>query len=214
MNPSLTSVTIVQRRALLVRIAGIGLASGIGAGMALLATARLGFSALLGDLTLYVVMLGAGWFTGRVLDGELLRLGASSPGARDWLILPVGFAVLYTAGVDALDTLLVDVTLTGAWLVPSLGLAIVAALLGGILGLRLRQLFVGTRTAPVVALCGVIVAVLIVGAINLLAWYGARTHAAGAANPLMLVGVWSGYFVPALWLTPVAAFALWPTVRA
>ena len=174
---------------LILRIVLIGLISGIGTGVALLVFARVG--ALLGDAGFYLVMAGGGWFTGKALARAL----ALDERRGQWL--GGAFALAYAAGVEPLNALLVDASLTGEWLLPGLWLgAIAAALAGGtarIVGRDSLRHIAGT------AAVGIVVMAAIVAAVNLAVGSGA-----------LLAGVWAIYFVPALWVPPVTYFCLKP----
>jgi hypothetical protein len=171
------------------RIVLLGLISGIGTGAALLVFAR--FGALLGDAGFYLVMAGGGWFTGKALARAL----ALHDNRGQWL--GGAFALAYAAGVDPLNALLVDASLTGEWLLASLWLsAIAAALASGTTWIVNRA---PLQHMAVAALVGVAVMAGIVAAVNVIIGSGA-----------LLAGVWAIYLVPALWLPPVTYFCLKP----
>ncbi len=195
-------------RAFLLRIFLIGLVSGIGTGAALLFLARSGFGALLGDAGLYLAVAAAGWFTGQAIEAALQRHGIAAPAERERMLLPVGLAAGYALAISPLNALLVDALLTGDWLVPGLWLTIVCAVLGGGFAWALARRGAMTRGLPASALIAVLAMAVIVGAVNLLAWWGGRDYAGGDPSPLMLAGVWAIYLVPALWLPSVAAGAM------
>lgn len=186
---------MTQPGLLLPRIALLGLISGVGAGVALLIFARAGLGALLGDAGFYLVMAGVGWFTGRALH-ERLALPE-----KERVILSAAFALAYAAGAEKLDTLLVEVSLTGAWGLPALWLGAVVALLAACIAWTAGAPRTPRGLVPA-ALVGVAAMALIVAAVNLLVALAAPT-----------AGVWAIYFVPALWLPVVTYFCLKPLAQ-
>ena len=201
---------MTQHRRLSLRLFLIGLVSGVGTGAALLFLARSGFGAILGDAGLYVGMAGAGWFTGQAIEAALQRHGVAAPAERERMSLPIGLAAGYALAISPLNALLVDALLTGDWLVPGLWLAAVCAVLGGGFAWALARRGVATRGIAVSASVAVLAMSAIVGAVNLLAWWGGRDYAGGDPTALMLAGVWAIYFVPALWLPALTHFCLKP----
>ena len=169
----------------------IGLLSGIGTGAALLAFERTGVSALLGDAGFYLVMAGGGWFTAKALAR------AFALDDKRGQFLGGAFALAYAAGVEPLDALLVDASLTGAWTLPGLWLgAVVAALACGMAWIVGRT---SLRQTAAAAALGIAAMAAIIAAVNLIIGSG-----------VLLAGVWAIYFVPALWLPPVTYFCLKP----
>lgn len=201
---------MTQHRRFFSRIFLIGLVSGIGTGAALLFLARSGFGGLLGDAGLYLAMAAAGWFTGQAIEAALQRHGVSAPVERERLIVPLGLAAGYALAISPLNALLVEALLTGDWLVPALWLAMVCAVLGGGFAWALARRGTATRGLPASALIAVLAMAVIVGAVNLLAWWGGRDYAGGDPTPLMLAGVWAIYLVPAPWLGTLTYFCLKP----
>lgn len=191
---------MTQHQRLTVHLARIGLISGIGTGVALLVYMRTGFAALLGDAGFYLLLAGAGWFTGQAI-APLLGIDPE----RRRQILCVAFALGYAAGVAPLDTLLVEVSLTGDWLVPSLWLAAVSAMLAGALAWSVGQ---RDERLSASAAIGVAAMAAIVTAVNLLIWFSAGWSA--PFDSLLFAGVWLIYFVPAIWLPVVTYFSLQP----
>lgn len=181
---------------LLPRIALLGPISGVGAGVALLIFARAGLGALLGDAGFYLVMAGVGWFTGRALH-ERLELPE-----KERVVLSAAFALAYAAGAEKLDTLLVEVSLTGAWELPALWLSVVVALLAASIAWTAGASR-DPRRLVLAAMIGVAAMALIVAAVNLLVALAAPT-----------AGVWAIYFVPALWLPAVTYFCLKPLAQS
>jgi hypothetical protein len=167
------------------RIILLGLLSGIGTGAALLVFARVG--ALLGDAGFTLVMAGGGWFTGKALA----RMFALDDRRGQWM--GGAFGLAYAAGVEPLNALLVDASLTGEWVLPSLWLGAVAAALAGGMAWIVGQ--TSLRQIAIAGLVGIAVMAGIVAAVNLVVTLGA-----------LLAGVWAIYFVPALWL-PVVVVA-------
>ena len=201
---------MTQHRRLFLRLFLIGLVFGVGTGAALLFLSRAGFAAILGEAGLYVGIAGAGWFTGQAMEAALQRHGIPAPAERQRMFLPGGLASGYALAISPLNALLVEVLLTGEWLMPAVGLAAVCAGLGGGLAWALARR--GTATRGMAASAGVAVLAMaaIVGVVNLLAWWGGRDYAGGDPTPLMLAGVWAIYFVPALWLPVLTYFCLKP----
>lgn len=183
---------MTQHSLLLLRIALLGLISGVGAGVALLIFARAGLGALLGDLGFYLVMAGVGWFTGKALH-ERLALPE-----KERVILSAAFALAYATGAGPLDALLVEVSLTGTWELPALWLGVVVALLAACIAWTTGAPRTARGLIPA-ALIGVAAMALIVAAVNLLV---------AAAAPT--AGVWAIYVVPALWLPVLTYFCLKP----
>jgi len=181
---------MTQHGLLLARIALLGLLSGIGAGAALLIFARAGLGALLGDAGFYLVMLGVGWFTGQSLHRRL-----ALP-EKDRITLSAAFALAYAIGAEPLDALLVEVSLTGDWALPSLFLGVVVALLAASIAWTAGAAR-DPRRLVLAGIIGVAAMALIVAAVNLL-----------VAVAIPTAGVWAIYLVPALWLSPVTYFCL------
>jgi hypothetical protein len=180
---------MTQHARLTPRLLLLGLLSGIGTGAALLVFARVG--ALLGDAGFYLVMAVGGWFTGKALARTL----ALDDKRGQWL--GGAFALAYAAGVDPLNALLVDASLTGEWVLPGLWLGPIAAALAGGMTWIVGQ--TSWHRIAITALIGVAAIAGIVAAINLIIGSGA-----------LLAGVWAIYVVPALWLPPVTHFCLKP----
>jgi len=155
-------------------------------------------------------MAAAGWFTGQAIEAALQRHGIAAPAERERMPLPVGLAAGYALAISPLNALLVDALLTGDWLVPGLWLAIVCALFGGGFAWALARRGTATRGIAASAVIAVLAMAVIVGAVNLLAWWGIRDYAGGDPTPLMLAGVWAIYLMPALWLPAVTYFCLKP----
>ena len=182
---------MTQHARLSFRIALIGLLSGIGTGVALLVFARAGLGALLGDAGFYLVLAGGGWFTGKALARAL------APDDRRGQWLGGGFALAYAAGVEPLNALLVEYSLTDEWLLPWLWLGVVTTTLAGATTWIVGQ--TSLRQVAIAGLVGLAAMAGIVAAVNVIIGSGA-----------MLAGVWAIYFVPALWLPPVTYFCLKP----
>lgn len=186
---------------LVLRLARIGLVSGIGTGVALLLYARTGFGALLGDVGFYLLLAGAGWFTGQAV-GTALTLAAP----RRQQVLSAVFALAYAAGVAPLNALLLEVSLTGAWKLPALWLATICAALSASLAWSVGE--VGGRVLAVAAAIGVAAMAAIVAAVNVLIWVSAGWKP--PFDSLVFAGLWLIYLVPAIWLPTVTYFCLKP----